>query len=154
MERNVFLVKNVELANACVAFAEQLGYSVSPNINDIGEGNYLTTGSKKYNINWIRNESFVAKKNETPLDLNEDFLVFILAITEPYLDSIEEVEDEVNLEYEVPTPDVDTICALYNKVKSQKKSPAKYYVTFKNDQWVATTTSDGSFGNLQVLFLN
>lgn len=152
MERNVFLVKNVELANACVAFAEHLGFTVTPDIANISEGNYLTTGSKKYDINWIKNESFIAKKNETPLDLNEDYSVFILNVTETYLDNLS--DDEVTLEEEVPTPDAATIKALFAKVKGQKKSPTKYYVTFKNDQWVATTNYDGSYGNLADLNAN
>ena len=152
MERNVFLINDATFASACVAFAEQLGFTVTPDIHLADEGNYLTTGSKKYDINWIRNESFVNKKGETVRDLNDDFMVFILDITAAYLDSIE--EDEVTLEDEVSAPDTATVHALFAKVKGQKKSPTKYYVTFKNDQWVATTNAEGSYGNLADLNAN
>ena len=152
MERNVFLINDATLANACVAFAQQLGFTVTPDIHLLSEGNYLTTGSKKYDINWIRNESFVNKKGDTVLDLNEDYSVFITNITETYLDGLE--EDEVTLVDEVPTPDAATVKALFAKVKGQKKSPAKYYVTYKNDQWVATTNAEGSYGNLADLNAN
>ena len=150
MERNVFLINDATLANACVAFAQQLGFTVTPDIHLLSEGNYLTTGSKKYDINWIRNESFVNKKGDTVLDLNEDYSVFITNITETYLDGLE--EDEVTLVDEVPTPDAATVKALFAKVKGQKKSPAKYYVTYKNDQWVATTNIEGSYCNLADLY--
>lgn len=152
MERNVFLINDTTFANACVAFAEQLGFTVTPNIHLLSEGNYLTTGSKKYDINWIRNKSFVDKKGETVLNLNDDYMVFIVDITESYLDGLVEVEDEVTLEDEVPTPDTATIHALFAKVKGQKKSPANYYVTYKNDQWVATTNIEGSYCNLADLY--
>ena len=152
MERNVFLINDATFASACVAFAEQLGFTVTPDIHLADEGNYLTTGSKYYDINWIRNESFVNKKGEAVRDLNDDFMVFILDITAAYLDSIEEVEDEVTLEDEVSAPDTATVHALFAKVKGQKKSPAKYYVTYKNDQWVATTNIEGSYCNLADLY--
>jgi len=150
MERNVFLINDATLASACVAFAEQLGLTITPDIHLADEGNYLTTGSKKYDINWIRNESFVNKKGETALDLNDDYMMIIAEIAEAYFDSLG--EDEVTLEEEVPTPDTATVKALFAKVKGQKKSPAKYYVTYKNDQWVATTNIEGSYCNLADLY--
>lgn len=154
MERNVFLIDDATFANACVAFAQQLGFTVTPDIDNAGVGNYLTTGSKKYDINWIRNENFVNKKGETALDLNDDYMTLIVYIAEAYFDGLPEVEDEVTLVDEIPTPDAATVKALFAKVKGQKKSPTKYYVTFKNDQWVATTNYDGAYGNLADLNAN
>jgi hypothetical protein len=49
-------------------------------------------------------------------------------------------------------PDNATINALFNKVKGQKKSPTKYYIVEKNGAWVASTSSDGSYGNLAELY--
>ena len=150
MERNVFLINDATFASACVAFAEQLGLTITPDIHLADEGNYLTTGSKNYDINWIRNESFVNKKGETVLDLNDDYMMIIVDIAEAYFDGLG--EDEVTLEDEVSAPDTATVKALFAKVKGQKKSPAKYYVTYKNDQWVATTNIEGSYCNLADLY--
>lgn len=152
MERNVFLINDATFASACVAFAEQLGLTVTPDIHLADGGNYLTTGSKNYDINWIRNESFVNKKDEVVLDLNDDYMMIIAEIAEAYFDGLAEVEDEVTLEDEVSAPDTATVQALFAKVKGQKKSPAKYYVTYKNDQWVATTNIEGSYCNLADLY--
>ena len=150
MERNVFLINDATFASACVAFAEQLGLTITPDIHLADEGNYLTTGSKNYDINWIRNESFVNKKGETVLDLNDDYMMIIVDIAKAYFDGLG--EDEVTLEDEVSAPDTATVKALFAKVKGQKKSPAKYYVTYKNDQWVATTNIEGSYCNLADLY--
>lgn len=151
MERAIFLVDNLTLAQACVAFAKQLGLNVEPEIlSRLEENHYLTTGSKNYDVNFIKSESFAEKKaNEAN--------IFISCIDEDYLDFIQSCiveadrmrkEDEVTLEDEVPAPDAATIRALFAKVKGQKKSPARYYVSWKNDQWVATTNSNDCFGNL------
>lgn len=157
MERAIFLVDNLTLAQACVAFAEQLGLNVEPEIlSRLEENHYLTTGSKNYDVNFIKNESF-AEKKASEAD------IFISCISEDYIDFIQSCvveaenmreEDEISLsdEDEVITPDSHTISALYAKVKGQKKSPANYYVTWRNDQWVATTSVDGAYGNLAILY--
>jgi len=157
MERAIFLVDNLTLAQACVAFAEQLGLNVEPEIlSRLEENHYLTTGSKNYDVNFIKNESF-AEKKAAEAD------IFISCISEDYIDFLQSCvtefenkrdEDEVSLsdEDEVITPDSATISALYAKVKGQKKSPANYYVTWRNDQWVATTSVDGAYGNLAILY--
>ena len=157
MERAIFLVDNLTLAQSCVAFAKQLGLNVEPEIlSRLEENHYLTTGSKNYDVNFIKNESFAVKKAA-------EADIFISYISEDYLDFIQSCvtesenmrkEDEVTLEDEDTTPDAATIRALFAKVKSQKKSPANYYVTLKNDNWVATTNSDGSYGNLAELNAN
>lgn len=157
MERAIFLVDNLTLAQACVAFAEQLGLNVEPEIlSRLEENHYLTTGSKNYDVNFIKNESF-AEKKAAEAD------IFISCISEDYIDFLQSCvtesenmrdEDEITLsdEDEVNTPDSYTISALYAKVKGQKKSPANYYVAWRNDQWVATTTADGAYGNLAILY--
>lgn len=157
MERAIFLVDNLTLAQACVAFAEQLGLNVEPEIlSRLEENHYLTTGSKNYDVNFIKNESF-AEKKAAEAD------IFISCISEDYIDFLQSCvveaesmkeEDEITLsnEDEVNTPDSATISALHAKVKNQKKSPANYYITWKNDQWVATTISDGAYGNLAILY--
>ena len=58
MTREIFYVDDINVAKACIAFAEQLNFSVSPNICDMEEGMYLTTGSDRFDINWIRNEEY------------------------------------------------------------------------------------------------
>lgn len=157
MERAIFLVDNLTLAQACVAFAEQLGLNVEPEIlSRLEENHYLTTGSKNYDVNFIKNESF-AEKKAAEAD------IFISCISEDYIDFLQSCvtesenmreEDEITLsdEDEVNTPDSATISALYAKVKGQKKSPANYYITWRNDQWVATTSVDGAYGNLAILY--
>jgi hypothetical protein len=65
MERAIFLVDNLTLAQACVAFAEQLGLNVEPEIlSRLENDHYLTTGSKNYDVNFIKNESYADKKAE------------------------------------------------------------------------------------------
>jgi len=157
MERAIFLVDNLTLAQACVAFAEQLGLNVEPEIlSRLEENHYLTTGSKNYDVNFIKNESF-AEKKAAEAD------IFISCISEDYIDFLQSCvtefenkrdEDEITLsdEDEVNTPDSATISALHAKVKSQKKSPANYYVAWRNDQWVATTSIEGAYGNLAILY--
>ncbi len=157
MERAIFLVDNLTLAQACVAFAEQLGLNVEPEIlSRLEENHYLTTGSKNYDVNFIKNESF-AEKKAAEAD------IFISCISEDYIDFLQSCvtefenkrdEDEITLsdEDEVNTPDSATISALYAKVKGQKKSPANYYITWRNDQWVATTSLEGAYGNLAILY--
>lgn len=157
MERAIFLVDNLALAQACVAFAEQLGLNVEPEIlSRLEEDHYLTTGSKNYDVNFIKNEEF-ANKKAAEAD------IFISCISEDYIDFLQscvvEAEgmkemDEITLsdEDEVNTPDSATISALYAKVKGQKKSPANYYITWRNDQWVATTSLEGAYGNLAILY--
>ena len=157
MERAIFLVDNLTLAQACVAFAEQLGLNVEPEIlSRLEENHYLTTGSKNYDVNFIKNESFAEKKAE-------EAGIFISCISEDYIDFLQSCvveaenmkdEDEITLsdEDEVNTPDSATISALYAKVKGQKKSPAIYYITWRNDQWVATTSLEGAYGNLAILY--
>jgi hypothetical protein len=157
MERAIFLVDNLTLAQACVAFAEQLGLNVEPEIlSRLEENHYLTTGSKNYDVNFIKNESF-AEKKAAEAD------IFISCISEDYIDFLQSCvtesenkrdEDEITLsdEDDVNTPDSATISALYAKVKGQKKSPANYYITWRNDQWVATTSLEGAYGNLAILY--
>lgn len=157
MERAIFLVDNLTLAQACVVFAEQLGLNVEPEIlSRLEENHYLTTGSKNYDVNFIKNESF-AEKKAAEAD------IFISCISEDYIDFLQSCvtefenkrdEDEITLsdEDEVNTPDSATISALYAKVKGQKKSPANYYITWRNDQWVATTSLEGAYGNLAILY--
>jgi hypothetical protein len=116
----------------------------------------LTTASKNYDVNFIKNEEF-ANKKAAEAD------IFISCISEDYIDFLQscvvEAEgmkemDEITLsdEDEVHVPDEDTISALYAKVKGQKKSPANYYITWRNDQWVATTSLEGAYGNLAILY--
>lgn len=157
MERAIFLVDNLTLAQACVVFAEQLGLNVEPEIlSRLEENHYLTTGSKNYDVNFIKNESF-AEKKAAEAD------IFISCISEDYIDFLQSCvtesenmreEDEITLsdEDEVNTPDSATISALYAKVKGQKKCPANYYITWRNDQWVATTSIEGAYGNLAILY--
>jgi hypothetical protein len=157
MERAIFLVDNLTLAQACVAFAEQLGLNVEPEIlSRLENDHYLTTGSKNYDVNFIKNESFADKKAE-------EAGIFISCISEDYIDFLQSCvvesenmrdEDEITLsdEDDVNTPDSATISALYAKVKGQKKSPANYYITWRNDQWVATTSLEGAYGNLAILY--
>jgi hypothetical protein len=157
MTREIFYVDDINVARACIAFAQQLNCSISPNIQNMEEGMYLTTGSKKFDINWIRTEEFAADKANMIFDLLEDDGVsdFMRNVLQSYTPDTD--HDEVNLhepEAELPqVPDADTICALYNKVRSQKKSPTRYHVTLKDGNWVATTTDDDSYGNLAMLFV-
>jgi hypothetical protein len=157
MERAIFLVDNLALAQACVAFAEQLGLNVEPEIlSRLEDDHYLTTGSKNYDVNFIKNEEYASKKAE-------EAGIFISCISEDYIDFLQSCvvesenmrdEDEITLsdEDEVNAPDSLTISALYAKVKGQKKSPANYYITWRNDQWVATTSLEGAYGNLAILY--
>jgi hypothetical protein len=157
MTREIFYVDDINVAHACIAFAEQLNFSVSPNIENLEEGMYLTTGSKKFDVNWIRTDEFAAKESSMVFDLLEDGGVndFVRNLIEAYVPDTD--HDEVNLhepEPELPqVPDADTICALYNKVRGQKKSPTRYHVTLKDGNWVATTTDAESYGNLALLFV-
>ena len=156
MERAIFLVDNLTLAQACVAFAEQLGLNVEPEIlSRLENDHYLTTGSKNYDVNFIKNESYADKKAE-------EAGIFISCISEDYIDFLQSCvveaentgseDDEISLVEEENRPDNATINALFKKVKGQKKSPAKYYIVEKNGAWVASTSSDGSYGNLAELF--
>ena len=157
MTREIFYVDDINVARACIAFAEQLNFSVSPNIENLEEGMYLTTGSKKFDVNWIRTEEFAAKESSMVFDLLEDggIFDFVRNLVDSYTPDTD--HDEVNLhepEVSLPkVPDADTICALYNKVRSQKKSPTRYHVTLKDGNWVATTTDAESYGNLALLFV-
>ena len=157
MTREIFYVDDINVAHACIAFAEQLNFSVSPNIENLEEGMYLTTGSKKFDVNWIRTEEFAAKESSMVFDLLEDggIFDFVRNLIDSYTPDTD--HDEVNLhepEVALPqVPDADTICALYNKVRSQKKSPTRYHVTLKDGNWVATTTDAESYGNLALLFV-
>lgn len=151
MERAIFQVDDLTIANACIAFAKELGLSISDNINEINVDNYLTTGSKNHDVNWIRNKSFAVKKsNQDNVDiesLNDNVYDFIVNCLAKYDEN--NSDDEVSLDDD--RPDDDTVKALYDKVKGQKKSPARYYVVYKNDKWIASTISDNSYGNLSVL---
>jgi hypothetical protein len=153
MTREIFYVDDINVAKACIAFAETLGLTVASDIHKLEEGMYLTTGSTKFNVNWIRNEAFATGKQSLIFDLLEDNSAgdFISHLLEGYTPDTD--NDEVSLEETLPTPDIDTICALYNKVRSQKKSPTRYHVTLKGDSWVATTSDADSYGNLAVLFV-
>jgi hypothetical protein len=152
MERAIFLVDNLTLAQACVAFAEQLGLNVEPEIlSRLENDHYLTTGSKNYDVNFIKNESYAIQK---AIEAG----ILISSISEDYIDFLQscvveaENDDEISLVEEENRPDNATINALFNKVKGQKKSPAKYYIVEKNGAWVASTSSDGSYGNLAELY--
>jgi hypothetical protein len=152
MTREIFYVDDITVAVACIEFARTLGVSVSDNIYNLEEGMYLTTGSKKFDVNWIRTAEFAESKQPGVIsNLLEDNGVsdFIAILLEDYNPESDEVtlEDEE----EIPSPSADVIIALFNKVKSQKKSPKNYYVALKNDQWVATTSDDDSYGNLALL---
>lgn len=153
MTREIFYVDDINVANACIAFAEQLNFSVSPNIHNMEEGMYLTTGSSKFDVNWIKTADFANDKQSTIFNLLEDgaFTEFISHIVEKYVPDTD--NDEISLNDEVSTPDSDTICALYNKVRAQKKSPTRYFITLKDDNWVATTSDANSYGNLALLFV-
>jgi len=63
MTRAIFYVDNLPLAQACVAFAETLGLNVEPDIlARLEEGQHLTTASKNFDVNFIKNEAFAVKK--------------------------------------------------------------------------------------------
>jgi hypothetical protein len=154
MERAIYYVDDLTIAQACIAFAETLGLNVEPNVlSRLEKDQYLTTGSKNYDVNFIKNSDYAAKKateaniGVPPITLSVD--EFITSCIEAY-DDISE-NDEVSL-VEENRPDNQTINALFNKVKGQKKSPAKYYIVEKNGTWVASTSSDGSYGNLAELY--
>jgi hypothetical protein len=151
MTRAIFYVDNLALAQACVAFAETLGLNVEPDIlARLEEGQYLTTASKNFDVNFIKNADFANKKaNEANVlikSIEDSYLIFLNDCVMTF--DAQQAEDEVTLEEEVTAPDAATVAALFAKVKGQKKSPAKYYVTYRNDQWVATTNPEGSYGNL------
>jgi hypothetical protein len=151
MTRAIFYVDNLPLAQACVAFAETLGLNVEPDIlSRLEKGQCLTTASKNFDVNFIKNEAFAVKKaieaNVGITPISASYLIFINDCVDTAADN--EAEDEVTLEEEVTATDAATVAALFAKVKGQKKSPAKYYVTYRNDQWVATTNPEGSYGNL------
>jgi hypothetical protein len=150
MTREIFYVDDINVAVACIEFAKTLGVSVSDNIYNLEEGMYLTTGSKKFDVNWIRTAQFAEDKQPGVIsNLLEDNGVsdFIAILLEDYTPE----NDEVTLEETLPSPSAETIIALFNKVKSQKKSPKNYHITLKNDQWVATTSDADSYGNLALL---
>ena len=153
MTREIFYVDDINVAKACIAFAETLGLTIASDIHLLEEGMYLTTGSKKSDVNWIRKAEFAASKQSMIYDLLEDNSVdsFINHVLEGYTPDTD--NDEVTLDEALPTPDADTICALYNKVKGQKKSPTRYHITLKDGNWVATTSDADSYGNLAVLFV-
>jgi len=155
MKRAIYYVDDLTIAQACIAFAETLGLNVEPDVlSRLEEDQYLTTGSKNYDVNFIKNESFASKKatednlDILPITLSVDD--FIISCINAY-DDISE-DDEISLVEEENRPDNATINALFNKVKGQKKSPAKYYIVEKNGAWVASTSSDGSYGNLAELY--
>jgi hypothetical protein len=155
MKRAIYYVDDLTIAQACIAFAETLGLNVEPDaLSRLEEDQYLTTGSKNYDVNFIKNESFASKKatednlDILPITLSVDD--FIISCINAY-DDISE-NDEISLVEEENRPDNATINALFNKVKGQKKSPAKYYIVEKNGAWIASTSSDGSYGNLAELY--
>jgi hypothetical protein len=157
MERQIFHVNNLSIALACVAFAEELELIVEGGVRGrLEEGHYLTTASTNHDVNFIKNESFALKKaNEANIDIyeiSEYFNDFIINCVNEFESNLETEEDQVSLVDDVAGPDSETVTALYNKVKNQKKSPRKYYVVWKNDQWVASTKEDNAFGNLLDLY--
>lgn len=158
MERLILKIDDVNVAKACVAFAEQLGLTVSPDtMSRITEGAYLSTGSKKYDINWIKNDAFAEKAAlEADVDITDllsgGYGYFIDSCLEAALtEDTEDTEDEISL-VETNVPSNSVITALYNKVKAQRKAPSKYFLVFKNDAWVASTVSEGSYANLADAF--
>jgi hypothetical protein len=155
MERAIYYVNDLTIAQACVAFAETLGLNVEPDIlSRLEKDQYLTTGSKNYDVNFIKNSDYADKKateaNVRIVPISSYADEFITHCLDTY-DSISQ-DDEVSLVEEENRPDNATINALFNKVKGQKKSPAKYYIVEKNGTWVASTSSDGSYGNLAELY--
>ena len=155
MERAIYYVDDLTIAQACVAFAETLGLNVEPDIlSRLEEDQYLTTASKNYDVNFIKNSDYAAKKateaNVGIIPISSYVDEFITNCLDTY-DSTPQ-DDEVSLVEEENRPDNATINALFNKVKGQKKSPAKYYIVEKNGAWVASTSSDGSYGNLAELY--
>ena len=153
MTREIFYVDDITVAVACIEFARTLGVSVSDNIHNLEEGMYLTTGSKKFDVNWIKNADFAESKQPGIIsNLLEDNAVidFINNLIEDYTPDSDVVD--LDDEDEIPTPSVETIVALYNKVKSQKKSPKNYYIALKDDRWIATTSDDDSYGNLALVY--
>lgn len=153
MTREIFYVDDITVAVACIEFARTLGVSVSDNIHNLEEGMYLTTGSKKFDVNWIKTAEFAEDKQPGVIsNLLEDNGVvdFINNLIEDYTPDSDVVD--LDDEDEIPTPSVETIVALYNKVKSQKKSPKNYYIALRDDKWVATTSDDDSYGSLSILY--
>jgi hypothetical protein len=155
MERAIYHVDDLTIAQACIAFAETLGLNVEPDIlSRLEKDQYLTTGSKNYDVNFIKNESFAIQKATEACvlisSISEDVIDFIQSCILAKAESSE--DDEISLVEVENRPDNGTINALFHKVKNQKKSPAKYYIVEKNGAWVASTSSDGSYGNLAELY--
>ena len=166
MERIISRIDDAKMATAIIEFAKALGLSVSPNIDEAGVGNYLTTGSKKHDLNWIRNKNFAESKVVGDiiwtLSGSNVASVIVKALVEEYLDNHfddndidDSDDDEVSLEDD-NSPSSEVIIDLYHKVKNQKKSPANYTVVLKNDNWIATTSTgyDVTYGNLAYLYNN
>lgn len=158
MERIISRIDDANVANAIIEFAKTLGLSVAPDIDEAGIGNYLTTGSKKHDLNWIRNTEFAKSKVDGNIiwDLVEDndFADIIGALVgeykENHADNIDDSDDD-DIELDT-TPSNDVIFNLYNKVKGQKKSPKNYNVVLRDGNWVATATGEVGYGNLASLY--
>lgn len=160
MERIISRIDDVKMAEAIIEFANKLGLSVAPDIDEAGIGNYLTTGSKKHNLNWIRNKNFAENKVDGDIIWtlcgSNDASDIVKALVEEYLDNHfdnNDIDDSDDDDVELDTtPSTDVIFNLYNKVKGQKKSPKNYNVVLRDGNWVATATGEVGYGNLDSLY--
>lgn len=147
------------LDNNEISYDEDLADGTSPRFVSFGTSKKFTVGTSKffdiYKKKGFTSFSYVDSLNPSAQTL-DNVLSSVFIDNTPVTVTLDEVDledDDIDL-----SPDDETIIALFNKVKKQKKSPKNYVVVSiegGNGEFKATTnTSLDNFGNLSDLFEN
>jgi|SRR6188508_1296181 len=143
-----------------ISYDEDLADGTSPRFVSFGTSKKFTVGTSKF-FDIYKKKGFTSFSYVDSLNPSAQTLDNVLSSVFVDNTPITVTLDEVNLEDDEEDdntiyPDDDTIIALYNKVKKQKKSPKNYVVVsiegLEGEFKATTNISLTNFGNLSDLF--
>jgi uncharacterized protein YpmB len=167
MKQLLILVKETTLIKQVLDLAKKVGLKIDESNYHRTKGEVISIGtSKKYDVAGNNNINYYNRKHPTvkKVLLNKNHLSEILVFIKENGKVVKkEVSKSISKTVEkkvVPKTKVkktknvpnNVITSLYAKVKGNKKSPSKYFIKLKDNDYIASSIEEGSLGNLQELF--
>lgn len=161
-QKVVFRFVNLEDIQTFVDFLEDNDISYDPDLADDSSPRFVSIGtSKNYTVGTSKKQDIYIKKNVTPIyfvdSLCNSGISVDTVIENCFEDLVENnVEDEISLEDEVTIVPNEIVVALFEKIKSQKKSPKNYFIVGNDNDGFKATTNNSlvNYGNVYDLYTN
>jgi len=160
-QKVVFRFVNLEDIQKFVNFLDDNDISYDPDLADGTYPRFVSIGtSKKYTVGTSQKQDIYNKKNVTPIYFVDNLCnsgISVETVVENCFEDLVEtvVEDEISLEDEVTIVPNEIVVALFEKIKSQKKSPKNYFIIDDNNGGFKATTDNSlaNYGNVYDLYI-